>query len=102
MPNWEVSSVYKNNTCLVFWLVGESLRNNKLLDEARDYFVHSFKYNPYTWSSLQTLCEIGYSVPLKDLYVASNFPVFCNEACFMSVTCSMHQCNPEDNMEVQQ
>ena len=85
MPNWEVASVYKNDAGLLFWLVDESLRSSNLLDKARDYFLHSLKYNPYMWSSLHALCEIGCPIPLKDIYVASNFPVFCNETCFMAV-----------------
>ena len=102
IPYWEVPRVYKNDAGVVFWLAGESLRRSNLPEEAREYFLHSLEYNPYMWSSLHALCEIGHPVPLKDIYVVSNFPVFCNEACFMAVSRSVHPCNSEDKMEVQQ
>ena len=102
MPPWDVPRVYKNDAGVVFWLVGESLRRSNLPDEAREYFLDSLKYNPYMWSPLHAICEIGQPVPLKDIYVVSNFPVFCNEACFMAVSRSIQPCNPDDKMEVQQ
>ena len=100
ISNHQVPLVYKNDAGIVFWLVGESLRRSNLPDESREFFLLSLRYNPYIWSSLQALCEIGHPIKLEDVYVVNNIPVFCNEASFMAVSRSNHP--PCEKMEIQE
>ena len=82
----EVPKLYQTDTGIAFWLVGESLQRSNLFHDAQEYFQLSLKYNPYLWSSLVTLCDGGHTVPLEEIYIAENCPVFCSEAPYMAVS----------------
>ena len=82
----EVPKLYQTDTGIAFWLVGESLQRSNLFHDAQKYFQLSLKYNPYLWSSLLALCEGGHTVPLEEIYIAENCPVFCSEAPYMAVS----------------
>ena len=82
----ELPKLYQTDTGIAFWLVGESLQRSNIGDDAKEYFQLSLKYNPYIWSSLVALCEGGHTVPLEEIYIAENCPVFCSEAPYMAVS----------------
>ena len=82
----EIPRLYQTDTGVAYWLVAESLRRSNLCEDAQEYFQLSLRSNPYLWSSLQALCEGGDTVPLEDIYVAENCPVFCSEAPYMAVS----------------
>ena len=82
----QLPRLYQTDTGVAFWLVAESLRRSNISEDAQEYLLLSLQYNPYLWSSLEALCERGHAVPLEDIYVAENCPVFCSEAPYMAVS----------------